>query len=136
MSQLLSVYSNNYRSKSPNSIFSSQGSSPPIIDTAASPISDILPADTQEASSLLDMFRSEMMPLFPFVNILPSATPSSLLQEKPILYLAILMVASQNNLQRQLRLVKVIREEVSRRFMTSSDQDLGVLEGLLVYLAW
>ncbi|KEF53249.1 uncharacterized protein A1O9_10697 [Exophiala aquamarina CBS 119918] len=76
------------------------------------------------------------MPLFPFVHILPSATPSSLLQERPILYLAILVVASQNNVERQLKLVKVIREEVSRRFMISSQQDLGVLEGLLVYLAW
>ena len=136
MSQLLSTYSNNYRSRSPSSMFSSQGSSPPIVDSAASPLNEILPTDTQEASALLDFFRSEMVPLFPFVNISPTATPSSLLREKPILYLAILVVASQNNVQRQLRLVRVIREEVSRRFMTSSDQDLGVLEGLLVYLAW
>jgi hypothetical protein len=100
------------------------------------PVSDILPADTQEASSLLDLFRSEMMPLFPFVNILHSATPHSLLQEKPILYLAILVAASQNDVQKQMGLVKILREEISRRFLTSSEQDLGLLEGLLVYLAW
>lgn len=135
MSQLLSTYSINYQSKSPNSILT-QTSSPASGDAAISPVSDIVPADTQEASSLLEMFRSEMMPLFPFVNILPDATPQSLVQEKPVLYLAILVVASQNDVQKQMGLVKLMREEMSRRFMTSSEQDLGLLEGLLVYLAW
>jgi hypothetical protein len=135
MSQLLSTYSISHQSKSPNSILT-QTSSPASGDAVMFPVSDIIPADTQEASSLLDLFRSEMMPLFPFVNILPSATPHSLLQEKPILYLAILVAASQNDLQKQMGLVKILREEISRRFLTSSEQDLGLLEGLLVYLAW
>lgn len=135
MSQLLSTYSINYRSRSPNSILT-QTSSPLSGDVVVSPVNDIIAADTQEASWLLELFRSEMMPLFPFVNILPSATPHSLLQEKPILYLAILVAASQNDAQRQKALVKVIREEISRRFLTSSEQDLGLLEGLLVYSAW
>lgn len=104
--------------------------------TISSSISKVIAADTHEASRLLNFFRSEMMHLFPVVIIHPSTTPSDLLKDKPVVYLSAMMAASQSDLQKQMSIARLIQEEVSRRFLNSSDQDLGLLEGLLLYLAW
>ncbi|KAK5047581.1 hypothetical protein LTR84_006678 [Exophiala bonariae] len=135
MSQMLSTHSSNLRGTSPTSLFL-QSSSPGSGDTT-SPATDIALLPEQDAASSLNLFCSDMMPLFPFVRIASSTTAQSLAQQKPILYLAILMAArSQHDKCQYSSLVSTIREEICRRFMTCLAQDVGMLEGLLVYLAW
>lgn len=132
---MLSIHSGHFRGTSPNSIWNQDGS-PASGDTTPYPAMDIISSNLQDDGSLLDLFRSEMLPLFPFVKVLPSTTPQSLLQEKPILYLAVLVAMNQDDAHRHSSLLKVLREEISRKFMTPQEQDVGFLEGLLVYLAW
>lgn len=134
MSQMLSTHSSTLRGTTPTSIFL-QSSIPGHGDTV-SPDMDIIAISAGDAASSLELFRSEMMPLFPFVHILPSATPQSLGREKPILYLAIMVAVRSQDAHRHSSLVETIREEISTKFMTCLEQDVGLLEGLLVYLAW
>ncbi|PGH18691.1 hypothetical protein AJ80_04344 [Polytolypa hystricis UAMH7299] len=95
----------------------------------------ILP-DTQEAVTLLGIFCRDMAPLFPFVVAPSNVTPGQLAQEKPVLYMAIMVVTCQSDTQRQLSLAKAFREEASRMILVSGEKNLGILQGLLVYLAW
>lgn len=60
----------------------------------------------------------------------------SLLQEKPMLYMAIMVVACQSDTEEQVNLAKNFRDEISSRMLVRIEHKLGLLEGLLVFLAW
>lgn len=92
--------------------------------------------DRQEATALFQIFRQEMSPLFPFVVIPPNLTEWQLLQEKPMLHMAIMAVACQSNLDLQVALTRKFREEISRAIFVSGEKNLGMLQGTLVFLAW
>ena len=136
MSHLLSsTYLLNQQGKSP-SLIPSEGDTPVAGDITLSPSEKTIAADTQEASARLEYFHAEMAPLFPFVVVPPSIPPYSLLSKKPMLYMAIMAVTSQGNVDQQMHLAKVFRDDAARRMMVTAEQNLGLLEGILVYLAW
>jgi ethanolamine utilization protein EutP (predicted NTPase) len=85
---------------------------------------------------MLEIYRQEMMPLFPFVWIAPDETPGKLFQERPMLYMAIMVVACQEDIEIQLELAQRWREELGRRLWMHGEKNLQILQGVLVYLAW
>ena len=46
--------------------------------------------DFQEANSLLNIFREDIYPKFPFVKILPSVSAEDLHRDRPFLYISIM----------------------------------------------
>lgn len=94
-----------------------------------------IPTD-HEAIYLLNLYRAEMAPLFPFVVISRRVTPEQLRLEKPVLYMAIMMVACQSDVHRQLSIARIVRQEISQAVLIRSERSLALLEGLLLYIAW
>ncbi|ORY01446.1 hypothetical protein BCR34DRAFT_98070 [Clohesyomyces aquaticus] len=84
------------------------------------------------------MYKSDMMPHFPFVIIPPHVTASQLRHEKPFLFLALLSVACFHDLPVQDRLGDRFKYMVSDRVLLGGDDclSLGYIQGLLVVLAW
>ncbi|KAF5975030.1 phosphatidylcholine-sterol acyltransferase [Fusarium bulbicola] len=85
---------------------------------------------------MLETYRQEMMPLFPFVWIGLDEAPEKLFQERPMLYMAIMVVTCQENIEIQQELAQKYREEIGRRIWTLTEKNLQLLQGILVFLAW
>ncbi|KAK2484678.1 hypothetical protein H9L39_02658 [Fusarium oxysporum f. sp. albedinis] len=88
------------------------------------------------AYKMLETYRQEMMPLFPFVWIGLDESPEKLFQERPMLYMAIMVVTCQENIEVQQELAQKYREEIGRRIWTLTEKNLQLLQGILVFLAW
>ena len=92
----------------------------------------------ERAETLVEMYRSDMMPHFPFIVIPSQVTAESLRHEKPFLFLAILSVACYHDLNTQLRLGDRFKYLVSDKVLLGGDSCLSLeyLQGLLIVLAW
>ncbi|EWG41655.1 hypothetical protein FVEG_03728 [Fusarium verticillioides 7600] len=88
------------------------------------------------AYKMLETYRQEMMPLFPFVWLGLDETPETLFQERPMLYMAFMVVTCQENIEVQQELAQKYREEIGRRIWTLTEKNLQLLQGILVFLAW
>ncbi|OAL20505.1 hypothetical protein AYO22_08806 [Fonsecaea multimorphosa] len=89
-----------------------------------------------ETQLMIDVFRNELMPYFPFVIIAPDVRLDELRGKKPFLLLVIMMVACRHDVPRQTAIGKAIKEIMGQKMMTQGEQSLDLLQGLLVYLAW
>jgi hypothetical protein len=105
-------------------------------DCAPSAWIDLFVKNDVEADLMLQTYRSEIQPLFPFVVILPSITFTLLRQEKPLLVLAILMVSCRHDQVRQTTIAKKLRELISHKMLIKGERNLDILQCLLVYLSW
>lgn len=112
-----------------------QGSSPIAGD------GDIIDDDVvsiERAGTLVEMYKTDMMPHFPFVIIPPHTTVSDIRHAKPFLFLAIISVACFHDLQTQDKLYHRFKYMVSEKVLYGGDEclDLQYLQGLLIALAW
>lgn len=105
-------------------------------DCAPSAWIDVYIKNDTEADMMLQIYRSEMQPLFPFVVILPTITFTLLRQERPLLVLAILMVSCRHDQPRQSAIAKKLRELISHKMLIKGERNLDILQCLLVYLSW
>ncbi|KAJ6016076.1 hypothetical protein N7540_010667 [Penicillium herquei] len=104
--------------------------SPPMPDTqTANKLSD------HEGEALLEIFRTRMVPLFPFIVVPPHITAAQLRREKPFLYLNIAMIACQDG-PRQRIMVKTIKKYISEHIVAYGEHSLDILQGLLAHVAW
>ncbi|KAI9796460.1 MAG: hypothetical protein M1835_003986 [Candelina submexicana] len=90
----------------------------------------------ETANSLLNRYKSEMTPCFPFVVIPRRKTAKQLRQEKPFLFLTIMAAASYDDMPLQRTLGKVVKRAVSRRMIHGEDTSFVLLQGLMVHIAW
>lgn len=89
-----------------------------------------------EAEKMLNAFRSQIAPFFPFVIVPPDISATELQQQKPFLYRNVMMASFLQDPPRQTSLALAIREYVGRHVIVNDEQSLDILQGLLVYLAW
>jgi len=85
---------------------------------------------------MLQIYCSEMQPLFPFVVTLPGVTFAELRQQKPLLVLALLMVSCRHDQPRQIAIARKLRELISYMMLIKGERSLDILQCLLVYLSW
>ena len=85
---------------------------------------------------MLDIFRNDLTPHFPFVVIAPEVTVSEMRHQRPFLFLVILMVTCRHDIPRQGSIAQAVREIISQRMLIKNEQSLDMLEGMLFYLAW
>jgi hypothetical protein len=88
-----------------------------------------------EADVLLSEFR-HMSKSFPFVIVPLNMTAEQLHAEKPMLFLAIITVASWRDHARQMSLDTIYRKELAHRTIIAPKRTLGLVQSVLVYLSW
>lgn len=119
----------------------SPGAAPASISTSGCPITAIFtqpltPAAQSLAYKMFELYYRQMMPLFPFVWISLDESPEKLFRERPMLYMAVMVVACQQDVNAQQQLAQSWREELGRRIWAQGEKNLHLLQGVLVYLAW
>ncbi|KAH7081339.1 major facilitator superfamily domain-containing protein [Paraphoma chrysanthemicola] len=73
---------------------------------------------------------------FPFVVAPSSISACELYAERPMLFLAIMTVASSRNHEQQMRLDAIYRRELAQRTIIAPRRTLGLVQSVLVYLSW
>jgi hypothetical protein len=89
-----------------------------------------------EAQLMLNVFRNELTPQFPFVVISPTATFGEVREKKPFLLLVVVMIACRHDVLRQGTIAMTVRDVICQRMLINSEQSLDMLQGMLLYLAW
>ncbi|PYI03937.1 hypothetical protein BO78DRAFT_321610 [Aspergillus sclerotiicarbonarius CBS 121057] len=90
----------------------------------------------READQLLDKFRTQKMPQFPFVMVAADMDIESLRQRSPFLLLCIVTVCMEHKPLLQHKLEALVRETAATRLIVKSERNLDLLLGLLVHCAW
>lgn len=92
----------------------------------------------EQADTLVDLYKTEMMPHYPFVHIPPHVTGRTMRHDRPFLFVAILSVSSFHDPRAQERLVHRFKYLVSEKVLLGGDDNLVLeyVQGLLVALAW
>ncbi|KAH7244948.1 hypothetical protein B0J15DRAFT_500967 [Fusarium solani] len=128
-------------SNSPAVVGNSPGPALGSISPSDSPITAVFTQPLTPEAQLLaykmfELYHRQMMPLFPFVWISLDESPEKLFRERPMLYMAIMVVACQQSVDAQQELAQRWREELGRRVWAHGEKNLHLLQGVLVYLAW
>ncbi|KAJ5349301.1 hypothetical protein N7541_007028, partial [Penicillium brevicompactum] len=84
---------------------------------------------------ILEIFRTQMLPLFPFLIIPASVTAEEVRREKPFLFLNISMVVCQSS-SRQKEIATAVQQYVADHIIMRGEHSLDLLQGLLVNAAW
>lgn len=92
------------------------------------------PPDSDEA--LLQLYRSELQPLLPFVVIPATVSAAALASERPFLMAAIRMATSFRSPRSMRAQMYYLVKEMSERAIIQSERSLDLLLGLEVMLGW
>ncbi|KAL5117367.1 hypothetical protein ACEQ8H_004683 [Pleosporales sp. CAS-2024a] len=108
---------------------------------ATEPNGDVIDEDivsVERAETLVDLYKTDMMPHFPFVIIPPTLTGSDLRRTLPFLFLAVVSVACFHDLDTQDKLCNRFKHMVSDKVLLGGDDclELEYIQGLLIVLAW
>ncbi|KAK4954362.1 hypothetical protein LTR10_007793 [Elasticomyces elasticus] len=97
---------------------------------------DALGVTLGEAEVLLDRFKRLMAPSSPFVVLPSNLNAVQMFEQNPFLLHAIVVVAYFHDLSEQQRLVKHLMRDVSQRILLDNEKSVGILQGLLTFVAW
>lgn len=117
-------------SQPPRAVFHGSHRNEPAIENET--VQNLL--SSGEANDLLDEYRS-MSTSFPFVPIAPCSSAHDLHSTQPMLFLAIITVASWKDHKQQMLLDKVYRTELANRTIIQPRRTLSILQSILVYLS-
>lgn len=84
---------------------------------------------------LLQRFRDEMSPCFPFILLPPSLNADQLRQERPFLFSCI-MAVSCHDTALQVQLGKHVIKQFAERMTVNCERSLDLLFGILIYAGW
>ncbi|GLA80568.1 hypothetical protein AtubIFM56815_001392 [Aspergillus tubingensis] len=88
-----------------------------------------------EGEELLLKFRTDLMPLFPFV-LIHEVNFGELRENSPFLLLCIMTACLEHKPALQQKLELEVRSVISTRIMMNMERDMDILRGLLVHIAW
>ncbi|KAK0284183.1 hypothetical protein LTR35_005898 [Friedmanniomyces endolithicus] len=97
---------------------------------------EVLGVTMSEAEVLLDRFKRLMAPLMPFVVLPSELSAAQLYAQEPFLLHAIITVTYFHDLSKQQILVKHLMRDVSQRILLDNEKTVGILQGLLIFVAW
>jgi hypothetical protein len=90
--------------------------------------------DNAEISNiLLNRFRDEMSPFFPFVILSPSVTADQLREQRPFLFLCVMAISCHDTAQ-QLYFGKQVTKQLAERMVVNTERSLDLLLGILTYM--
>ncbi|RMJ16599.1 hypothetical protein CDV36_003718 [Fusarium kuroshium] len=90
----------------------------------------------EDGDKLLEYFRSRMTPYFPFVVFPKDISVSITNSYRPCACLAALAAASHADTNRQKALGDLFNQVVAAKMISGKFNDLDLLHGLLIHLAW
>lgn len=96
-------------------------------------------ARERSSEELLDMFRADFARQVPFITIPPHINSTSLAQERPYLYQAIITVTSStfyHDSVYQIELGQQFLKDLTHEVVVMGKRNLDILQGLLVYITW
>ena len=141
-----SRYSQNNTSPT-TSVLDDQLPNPPVLATGSiesqgtlsnssqSLLRDMVEPSALEAEQYLTIFRDHKTEYLPFIYIPLTTTADQLRQERPFLWLCVMMVASRSTSQQQV-LGNKVRDKLAQDMVVKSEQNIDLLLGLLVYVGW
>jgi hypothetical protein len=88
------------------------------------------------AQLFLDRFREKATQQFPFIVIPPTAAPSFVRKESPLLFLAVMATMTFENPLLQSQLGEELRDVLFQKLLFKSEKSLDILHGLLIYASW
>ena len=93
---------------------------------------------SEKGETLFDLYKSELMPHFPFVIIPAQASGRNWRYQKTFMFLAIVTVASYHDLGLQEKLGELFKQQVVDKVLFGGDDCLSLeyLQGLLIVLSW
>lgn len=94
----------------------------------------VMEPSAEEAQTLLNRFRG-WLPNFPFMHLPADATPYSMQEERPFLWLCIKSITSTSGMQ-QRAMADKIRRELAERIVVNSERNMDLLLGIITVLAW
>jgi hypothetical protein len=89
-----------------------------------------------QASQILDLFRKEYIPQFPFVLISSHQTAQSLCEDNPFLFRAVMLVVAPVSETRICKMKRNVLAYLGYRTLVEEDMTLDILQGILVIIAW
>ena len=89
-----------------------------------------------DARALVDSFRHDFAPHFPFVALAPHETADRLRQDSPLLFLCVVTTAAYADPALQKALAAEVGVRVTARLMLGVERSLDLLRGMLVQAAW
>ena len=92
--------------------------------------------DFETGRQLLHIFRSRLIPYFPFVLFPMEISIEELNQEHPCACLAMLVAASFSDTSTQVALGNLFKQIVAVRMVEGDFNQLDLLQGLLIHVAW
>ena len=104
-------------------------------NSPASFLSDSIGPSSVEAEQYLTTFYTHKAKYFPFVYISSTVTAQQLRQERPFLWLCIMMIASRSTSQQQI-LGSHIQHIIAQKMLLKSEQSIDLLLGLLTFIGW
>lgn len=111
------------------------GSEGTLGDSPASLLSDAIGPSAVEAEQYLTTFNTHKAKYFPFVYISSTVTAQQLRQERPFLWLCVMMIASRSTSQQQV-LGSHIQHIIVQKMLLKSEQSIDLLLGLLAFIGW
>lgn len=90
---------------------------------------------SEDADHLLNIFRNDMNPSFPFISIPDSVTASELRRDRPSLYTSVIAVVSRST-SRQISLGKLLMKQLADRMVIGGERNMDLLLGVLTFSAW
>lgn len=83
----------------------------------------------------LNVFRSRMLPSFPFIALTDDVTPLSLQQDRPVLLQAIITVTTFST-RTKLPRIERLKSMLFTTALMETQSSMDLLQGLLTYLTW
>ncbi|KAI0159927.1 hypothetical protein GGR52DRAFT_167962 [Hypoxylon sp. FL1284] len=106
---------------------------PPSVASSSHDLGFSLPP--AEAEDALREFREDFLSFFPFMYIPPETTAAQIQQEKPFLWLNIMVVCCKSA-TRKAALAQRVREIFAQKMLLDMDRNMDLLLGILAYLGW
>ena len=88
-----------------------------------------------EAVECLNIFRQHMATYFPFVMVPDATTAHELRRDRPFFWLCVMSVTSKSSVQ-QKALGREIRITMGREILVEGKNNIDLLLGILVFVAW
>lgn len=95
----------------------------------------LLEPSHKHAELYLGLFRTKFIKTFPFIVLPDTLSAKQLRQDRPLLWIAIMTVASTRSTE-QIRLGDALREILPREVFIEGTRNMDVLLAILVYISW
>jgi hypothetical protein len=99
------------------------------------PLNDTLRITLDEADRILEQFRTDKLPNFPFVDI-SGFRAQDMVQHSPMLLRAILYSCPDPSWSNMFEMEKLFRQSIAMRIVIQHEKSIDLLQAILAFVAW